>query len=159
MPCYLFTYHGYGTWMPDRKQGFVKRKATVLASDSMMDRNYRRKQSQSTVSLDARKQQSIIENVLDACSLITTRCHAIATDNTHVHILVSWKTERKYASISKALKSRITKALNAKFGNRIWLSKGSSRNRVTDLEHFDYLMRHYLPSHRGLGWYEKTGDA
>src|SRR4051794_35604479 len=25
MPCYLFTYHAYGSWMPDHKRGYVHR--------------------------------------------------------------------------------------------------------------------------------------
>ena len=33
MPCYLFTYHGYGTWLPDRSRGYVRRKEGILPTD------------------------------------------------------------------------------------------------------------------------------
>jgi hypothetical protein len=41
MPCYLFTYHGHGTWLPDHARGYVRRKVGVLAADVEMARNYR----------------------------------------------------------------------------------------------------------------------
>ena len=33
MPCYLFTFHAYGTWMPDREEGFVRREQGILPPD------------------------------------------------------------------------------------------------------------------------------
>ncbi|QDT75400.1 hypothetical protein I41_46100 [Lacipirellula limnantheis] len=33
MPCCLFTYHAYGSWTPDRKQGYVKRHQGILQQD------------------------------------------------------------------------------------------------------------------------------
>jgi hypothetical protein len=33
MPCYLFTYHAYLSWMPDRPQGYVRRKKGIFPPD------------------------------------------------------------------------------------------------------------------------------
>ena len=33
MPCYLFTFHAFGTWMPDREEGFVRREQGILPPD------------------------------------------------------------------------------------------------------------------------------
>jgi hypothetical protein len=41
MPCYLFTYHGHGTWLPDHERGYVRRKEGVLAADLQMASRYR----------------------------------------------------------------------------------------------------------------------
>jgi hypothetical protein len=33
MPCYLFTWHAYATWLPDRKQGYVEKGRGILPPD------------------------------------------------------------------------------------------------------------------------------
>jgi hypothetical protein len=42
MPCYLFTYHAYGSWMPDRPQGYVRRGKGILPTDTRMAERYRK---------------------------------------------------------------------------------------------------------------------
>ena len=36
MPCYLFSYHTYRSWMPDRPHGYVQRAKGILPSDPRM---------------------------------------------------------------------------------------------------------------------------
>ncbi len=43
MPCYLFTFHAFGTWMPDREEGFVQRKKGILPPDEELARGISRK--------------------------------------------------------------------------------------------------------------------
>lgn len=159
MPCYLFTYHGHGTWLPDRKQGYVKRKVGVLPQDIVMAENYHRNQQQTTVEFDEKLQSLLIDGIRSACEMIEVRCHCIATDKSHLHLLLSWKSVRTYQSVTRAIKSSLSRRLNEKFGHRQWFSKGSSRKRVKDRQHFDHLMEKYLPNHRGTFFREKTGDA
>jgi hypothetical protein len=42
--------------------------------------------------------------------------------------------------------------LNREFGKRSWFVEDSSRKRVANPEHFDYLICEYLPKHQGLMW-------
>jgi REP element-mobilizing transposase RayT len=159
MPCYLFTYHGHGTWLPDHSRGYVRRKVGVLAMDVEMGQRYRENLAGEAVYFDAKLQSRLVEGVLYACGCINVRCHAIATDSSHIHLLLSWKHERPPLSVSLAIKTSLTRRLNEKYDQRTWFSKGGSRKRVTDQDHFDYLMNVYLPRHRGAAWFEKTGDS
>jgi hypothetical protein len=156
MPCYLITYHAYGTWLPDRPRGYVKRKVGVLASDAEMGENYRRKQWRDTIRFDSALQADLVDGARVACNLIAVRCHGIATDGTHLHVLVSWRVERSWESVSRAIKTSLTIRLNGSHGRRQWFSKGSSRKQVRDSQHFEYLLRKYLRQHRGVVWFEGT---
>ncbi|MEM1355661.1 MAG: hypothetical protein AAGH88_12345 [Planctomycetota bacterium] len=42
MPVYHFTFHAYGTWMPDHAKGYVRRKLGILPPDAKMAEQYRR---------------------------------------------------------------------------------------------------------------------
>ncbi|MEQ8211913.1 MAG: transposase [Lacipirellulaceae bacterium] len=154
MPCYLFTYHAHGSWMPDRTQGYVHRKEGVKPSDEEMARAYRQNQISPTAYFDSLIQTSLIEAARGACRHLDARCHAVVTETTHVHILISWKSERSATSMSRSLKSALSRYLNQQFQQRQWLSKGASKQPVKDLEHYEYLVGVYLPKHRGVQWLE-----
>ena len=159
MPCYLFTYHGHGTWMPDRTRGYVKRKAGIQPQNLEMAANYRRNQQQPTVEFDLTLQSILIDGIRAACEMIEVRCHCIATDRSHLHILASWKPNRKQLSVSRAIKSSLSRRLNKRFGHRQWFSKGSSHKQVRDMAHFNHLIEVYLPNHRGASFTEKTCES
>ena len=65
MPCYHFTYHGYGTWMPDHLQGYVRRKVGVLPADQHLAECYRKNQREAVVYFDERVQRVIVRTILD----------------------------------------------------------------------------------------------
>ena len=60
MPCYLFTFHAYGTWMPDREEGFVRRDEGILPPDEDLARRYRDRQKGDEVLFDASLQRLLI---------------------------------------------------------------------------------------------------
>jgi len=157
MPCYFFTYHGHGTWMPDHQRGYVRRKEGVLATDSAMAENYRRNQKFATSQFDERMQKLLIEETLEACLHQQLRGHGIATESTHLHVLVSWRTDRTWQEVRRSLRSSLTRRLNREVERRTWFSKQPSRKRVEDRDHFDYLTRAYLPQHAGWKWSEERG--
>ena len=152
MPCYLFTYHGYGTWLPDHPRGFVRRREGVLAADSQLANHYRLKQGQRTVIFNQQLQQLLISTTLSTSQYLGVDFHGIASESSHIHLLLSWRHDRHWKSISQSLKSRLTRQLSQEIAKRPWFSKGSSRKCVRDRTHFEYLMRYYLPKHRGLVW-------
>ncbi|MEM9352232.1 MAG: hypothetical protein AAGA92_04395 [Planctomycetota bacterium] len=154
MPCYLFTYHAYGSWLPDRSRGYVDRDRGVQPASPKLAKNCREKVRESEVTFDKQAQQLIVETLQQSCPRLEAHCHAIATDASHVHTLVSWTHDRPWESISKSLKTSLTRTLNDQLSRRRWFSNGSSRKRVKDREHFEYLVTKYLPSHRGVCWTE-----
>ena len=157
MPCYLFTYHTYCSWMPDRPQGYVQRHKGILSCDPEMAEWYRNAASYDEALLNEDQQIIAIERLQGAVNFIACHLHFVATEPTHIHVLVSWRDERPWQLKRTSLKRAITIELKAKFGKRPWLSDGSSRERVKDQGHFDYLVTKYLPDHLGWKWCERRG--
>jgi len=157
MPCYLFTYHAYGSWMPDREEGYVRRKQGVLPADQQRAAEYRQAARQPQVRFDAAVQRLVICELQAAWLHQQCRGHFIATDSTHVHVLVSWRDERPWIRIRSGLKSSLTRRLNRDLQRWIWFSDSASRKRVKDRPHFTYLVDEYLPSHYGWKWREGGG--
>lgn len=158
MPCYLFTFHAYGSWYPDRPQGYVKRGEGILARNVDEARRYRDRATFEPAILEVEQQRAIIAQSIEAAKRLGSRLHAVATEPTHLHLLVSWATERDWEPIRASFKKSLTLRLKSKFGGRRWLSGNGSRKRVKDQEHFDYLRGKYLPDHRGWKWCETRGE-
>jgi hypothetical protein len=155
MPCYLFTFRAYGSWMPDREEGFVRRKQGILPPDEELAEDYKRRANEDTVLFDANIQRLLIDEVRIACEKQRYRGHCVATEPTHVHALVSWTDEREWLKIRSGLKTSLTMRLNRDVKRRKhWFVDSASRKQVKDHKHFDHLVTEYLPSHRGWKWRE-----
>jgi len=76
-----------------------------------------------------------------------------------MHLLVSWRNETPQTEVFRKLKNLMSRELNRRLTpkRKHWFSRSGSRRRVTDEDHFDYLVNAYLPSHRRLLWSE--GDS
>ncbi|MEM9108525.1 MAG: transposase [Planctomycetota bacterium] len=138
--------------MPDKKQGYVKRKQGIKNRDEGMARNYRASQKESMVYFTPEQQQEIAATLHIACEHLDAVVHCIAIEPTHIHFIISWKHERIWDSIQRSVKSAISRRLNRSYGQRTWLVKDGSHKQVNDQDHFCFLIREYLPSHRGLFW-------
>ena len=154
MPCYLFTYHAYRSWMPDRREGFVRRKKGILPPDEALAGTYQDRAGEGEVLFDSRLQSLLIEESRTAFQKQQCRGHFVATEPTHVHILVSWADVRPWQTIRNGLKSSLTRRLNNDACRRRWFVDGASRKRVRDRGHFDHLVGTYLPDHGGWKWRE-----
>lgn len=158
MPCYLFTYHAYGSWMPDRDRGFVRRGEGVLPPDPARAAQYRRDANETEAVFDDDVQGLLIEEVQTAAEKQAFRLHYIATQATHIHVLVSWKDDLEWAKLRNGIKQSFSRRLNRDVRSRTWFGDGASRKRVVNQEHFDHLVNHYLPSHSGSKWCEENGE-
>ena len=155
MPCYLFTFHAYGTWMPDRKEGFVRRNEGILPPDEELAKRYRDREKEDEVLFDASLQRLLIDEARIACAKQRYRVHYLATEPTHLHALVSWPDDRLWLKIRTGLKSSLTRRLNRNVQRRDkWFVENASRKQVKDDDHFDHLQNSYLPSHRSWKWRE-----
>ncbi len=156
MPCYLFTWHAYATWMPDRKQGYAKKGLGVLPPDEAQAKRYRARQKEASAFFDVAVQNLAIEECVTTAEMRRFRLHAIATEPTHLHALLSWTDERTFEQLRRGLRESISRRLN-KHRRRRWLEQGGSRKQVRQRAHFDYLMNTYLPNHGGWKWREAVG--
>lgn len=152
MPCYHYTFHAYDTWMPDKEKGYVKRKKGALPRDLEMAQHYRANQKQPTVYFSKQHQEEIAATLHVAGKHIDATIHCIAIEPTHLHVIASWSHERAWDSMRRSIRSALTRRLNEQFGKREWFVKSPSRKQVKDHDHFCFLIREYLPSHRGLFW-------
>jgi len=155
MPVYLFTYHGYATWIPDRPQGYVHHTKGMQQRDEDMAAAYRAQQHQPAAVFDQRAQRNIIEAALNAQQHLDIIVHAVTTEPTHAHVLLSWRHDRNWLPLRNSIKTAISRSLNANIARRTWLSKNASRKRISDLQHFDYHMLKYLPKHAGIKWFRE----
>lgn len=157
MACFLFTFHGYGTWLPDHPRGYVRRHEGMLPPDKAMAERYRDKMAQGAVRFDPAIQRLLIEETLIAGEHQQFRSHFIATETTHVHTLVSWRDDRRWQIVRSKMRESLTRRLNQEGKRQQWFSKSASRKPVHDEEHFEYLIREYLMRHSGLKWSEERG--
>jgi crotonobetainyl-CoA:carnitine CoA-transferase CaiB-like acyl-CoA transferase len=155
MACYLFTFHAYGTWLPDRQRGFVRRDGQgIHEQDFELGQTYRQQMTQDIVRFDHLLQQRMIQTLLESTGKQHFRLHGVATDQSHLHILISWTNDRTWEQMRYALKRSLSLALN-QIQKQTWFTRSGSRKRVKDQEHFDYLMQQYLRNHKGAQWFEK----
>lgn len=157
MPCYHFTYHAFGSWMLDHPRGYVHCGQGILPPDAHMAKCYRGNLKQAIVQFTPAIQREMIDGVLEASQFQQLRCHFIASDSTHIHILVSWRSDRSWQLARKQIRGNITRRLNSSVQRQQWFSKSPSRKRVHDRTHFDHLMQRYLPKHSGWKWSESRG--
>ena len=156
MPVYLFTFHAYRSWMPHHPRGYTRRGEGYKEPDPDMAENYARRANADESVFDHAVQRALIEQTIESCPYINARLHGSGSDASHLHLLVSWSQDRDWLSVRKSLKAALTKRLN-QTDTGVALSRGGSRKRVRNDGHFQYLMKTYLPGHRGVGWYEDRG--
>jgi REP element-mobilizing transposase RayT len=157
MAVYLFTYHAYGSWMPDRPQGFVRTGQGVLPPDPELAQRYRRLAVDEMVHFDARMRQCIVAGSRNICESKGWHLHRVEVIESHAHLLVSWRSFQEWKSVRNTLKRCLGAELSKAFDKKgPWFSRGSSRKRVRDRKHFDHLVQHYLPNHNGTFWQEPS---
>ena len=127
MPCYLFTFHAFGTWMPDRDEGFVRRDRGFVPPSQELARAYRGRAKEDEVLFAPRLQLLLIAEARVACEKQRYRGHYVATEPTHVHALISWPDDRAWLKIRNGLKSSLTRRLNCDVERR---ENGSSKTRA-----------------------------
>ena len=159
MPVLHFTYHTYRSWMPDREEGFVQEHRGWQPKNEKLAKAYAEAAEWPAFLFSDIDQRFVIETVLDICGRRSWRLHAAATEPTHLHVVVSWRDETKWNFVRGKIRNIISTELSKRHRQkgRPWLATGSSRKRVEDEEHFNYLINEYLPGHSGWKWFEGRG--
>ena len=154
---YHFTYHAYGSWMPDREEGFVQKQRGIQPPNEKLARAYRSVARFPQYSFDTPTQEFLIDVVRDVCMRRAWRLHGIGTDPSHIHVLVSWGSDLAWELVRGKIKNIMSTELSRRAGTKgqPWFAEGASRKRVQDDAQFHWLMKHYLPGHQGVCWFEK----
>lgn len=161
MPVYLFTYHAYGTWWPDRSQGFVQKGKGIQPTNRNLAVAYRRAAKHEPMSFTSVHQRTLIKKLLSIAETDDLAIYGVTVDQTHVHALVGWKDSRSYSKVRGRIKNLLSLQLTRleKIEGRPWFGHKSSRKCVKDESHFEYLLHVYLPKHFGWQWYRRSGWA
>jgi len=154
MPVYHFTFHAYGSWLPDKPKGYVQRNQGVLPPDPAAAAAYRSRMTQPQARFNPAHQIALFKEVIKGQSRQHYRVLAAAMEASHIHLVIAWEDKRGVGNRRAQIKSAMTRCLNTQFGKMKWFLRNASQKRITDPRHLDHLNTHYLPSHRGLFWRE-----
>jgi hypothetical protein len=142
MSVYLITLHAYRTWGPDKARGYVRDGAGILPADEDMGRMYDASAEDEPVEFSEAVQRVLIVGGVDICRRREWRLHAVGTDPTHGHFLISrpgfmdWEVVRdKLKNVLSLFLGRLTSQ-----PGKPWFAAKGSRKRVADRKHFDFLV-------------------
>jgi REP element-mobilizing transposase RayT len=152
MPVYHFTFHAYGTWMPDHPKGYVRRNQGVLPPNAKMADQYRRNMKQPTTQLTADIQRLALDTLIAAQAPQRIKLYAVATEDVHLHLIIGWDDDRDPIRVRANVKSSLTRVLNQTLGKRRWFARNAGQTRVKGHKHLHHLAHVYLPTHPGLFW-------
>jgi len=157
MPVYVFTYHAYMSWLPDRRQGYVEKGKGIQPPDHRKADFYRRNATDSPIEFGEPIQRILIDATIAAAEHQQFDIHMLSCEPTHFHALISWRDSRGFEKVRTSLRESLSRALNSRLGRRKWLAEGASRKRIRDRDHLDFHLTQYLPKHRGLKYTPQRG--
>ncbi|MFQ5732613.1 MAG: hypothetical protein ACE5KM_11760 [Planctomycetaceae bacterium] len=153
MAVYLFTYHAYRSWMPDRRQGYVERGKGILPQDHDKATLYNARAVNNAVAFEEEVRWAAIDAVDEIAQKNDWLLYEVATDASHIHVLVGWRGFQPWKEVSNRLKRGVGLHLSHAMDRPgPWFSRGSSRKRIKDRRHFEYLLNDYLPAHGDIRW-------
>lgn len=147
MPVFHFTFHAFGTWLPDRPEGYVRRDRGWQPPSSVATELYRSNMKQAEVSFNDEQQRLLLQALIDCQAYQRVRLYAIAIDATHVHVVVAWNDERRPGPVRSQMKYSMTRRLIRAHGKRKWFGKNGGQTPVCDEEHLCRLVDLYLSKH------------
>ncbi len=157
MPVYHFVFHAYGSWNADHPRGYVRRgEPGIFASNTALGRYRRVLTHHQPYEFTELLQADLLLAGKEICGLNNWRLHAIGTDASHLHAVVSWSTNWEVAKVVAILKRKMSLRLGDRDGQtgRPRFSRGYSATRVRSADHLRQLLDSYLVSHHALFWRE-----
>jgi hypothetical protein len=158
MPVYHYTFHAYGTWLPDRAEGYTPYHAGWQPPDASRADQYRSSMDQHPSRFSSAVQELALKTLRDGEPLQNYKLYVFASDQSHLHAVVAWRDDREPTRVQSQIKSSLTRALNNHMGKRKWIARGAGKTPVKDEEHLNHLAHAYLPSHSGVFWYRVWDD-
>ncbi|MFN3168191.1 MAG: hypothetical protein ACE37H_14105 [Phycisphaeraceae bacterium] len=155
MPVYHYTFHAYGSWLPDRPEGYTPHGQSFKPADPAIANEYRKRMRRPETHFGDGAKQHALQTLIDSQSLQHFELYAMAAEPSHLHVVVAWRDEREPTRVRSQVKTSLTRALNKHFGKRDWFVAKAGQTPVVDEAHLHELVHSYLPKH-GLYW--KRGD-
>src|SRR5205823_12316659 len=100
-------------------------------------------------------QRIIIRTTQNFCARRNYRFHGSGNDDSHTHLLLSWRGYSSWHEVMRRLKNILSLELNRQLNcKRQWFVRGGSRKQVKNRAHLDHLTKKYFPDHPGIFWRE-----
>ena len=147
MPVYHFTFHAYGTWLPDRPEGYFLHHKGWQPPSSACGQQYREKMNQAIKTFSSEIQQHLLDQLITASQHQRLDLYAAAIDSTHLHTAIAWRDSRSAVRIRSQIKYSLTRALINRYEKRQWLAHKAGQTCVNDERHLYRLVHEYLPKH------------
>lgn len=158
MPVYHFTFHAYGSWLPDRPEGsYVYHKGWQPPGHARAE-SYRQQMTAEPARFTTEHQQLFLETLRKGQPLQNYGLYGIAADESHLHTVIAWRDKREPTRFRSQIKSSMTRALNQHFGKRKWFVRSAGWTPIEDEQHLYQLIHEYLPKHDGLYWHRWQGS-
>ena len=167
MPVYLLTVHAYRSWSEGHSRGYVQHNDGLQPASSELACWREAQANHPPARFDRDAQRALIEVTLAIVQEKQLRAHASVATQTHVHVVVSFRSPnctcgnpknhcnrgcaaRGFAEeVIVRMKRKMGQALAKMNGTsgRPYFSRGWDLTRVKDRQHFDFLIETYLPKH------------
>ncbi|MFN3168233.1 MAG: hypothetical protein ACE37H_14320 [Phycisphaeraceae bacterium] len=157
MPVHHFIFHAYGSWLPDRPEGYFKHGSLWQPPNEQAEQQYRKNMQEEPIAFNKAQQQLLIEELIRAQPYQRINLYSAATDSTHVHAVVAWTDDRDPVRIRSGLKSSLTRMMNTRYGKRQWFVAKAGQTPIRGENHLTQLVHDYLPKHT-LYWYYKSEE-
>lgn len=95
MPVVLFTIHAYGSWLPDRKLGYVERGRGIQPTNVKLARVQRSLLRHAEEHFGCETQRRLIKRFIKVCEEEAYRAHGAGSETSHLHFLTSWQENEK----------------------------------------------------------------
>jgi hypothetical protein len=156
MPVYHFTLHAYRSWSPAHRRGYTQKQIGYLPPDRARARNYDELAKHPKVAFTPDLQGVLILGCADICKRRGWRLHAVGTDRSHIHCIISWRGFLQWHLVVEKLKNLLSLFLGraTRQAGRRWFVTRGSRRRILNPDHLEYLVSEYLPDHPGTFWRE-----
>jgi hypothetical protein len=117
VPVYLFTYHAYLSWLPDRPRGFVQEGKGIQPTNQPLAHAYRNAAKHEPFEFDAATQHRLIRKARAVCKSDGYRLHGASTEPTHLHLVISWVDEAlAYGKVRGRIKNLLSLDLSRRAG-------------------------------------------
>ena len=155
MAVYHFTIHAYRSWRPDHPRGYTRKGEGYQPPDEEMARKYDEAAKQEAVLFDDLTQREILVLAHQICDEEGWRLEAAGFDETHTHLVISWRGFMPWEEVDRRLKNLLALKLNRRRntpGKRWFVRRHGAPRRVRNDDHLQYLLNTYLPDHPGIFW-------
>src|SRR5579862_2305999 len=147
MPVYHITLHAYRSWSAAHRCGYVEHGKGIKPPNSRLANLRDAIATQEPSSFKGDVQSAVIHHSYEICSTRSWRLHALGTETTHLHLLVSTVQFVRAVEIAAKIKNILSLLLNQSLNSpgRKWFVRGQSTKPVKARKHFDYLVTEDFP--------------